>query len=337
MNKLFIDGIIYSLQKHGGISTVFNELIKRLPYDYYNLILYNKNNFNYIKSTNNLIYKPRILERYREINLNTEYKLFHSTYYRCPANKKMKSIQTVHDFIYERFNKGIKKRVHILQKSKAIKNADVIICVSNNTKNDLLNYYGASFENKCKVIHNAASSNFRQLNYIINKTQVLYIGNRSSYKNFKSLVLAISKVFELNLVIVGSCLTKDEQIFLQKNLPNRFTHLGYLSNEELNIQYNISLCLVYPSLYEGFGIPILEAMQSGCPVLAVNNSSIPEIIPEKKFLLETGNVDEIELSLKKMLNVDYRNSFINYGLNRAKDFNWENTYKNTLQIYNSLL
>ena len=67
------------------------------------------------------------------------------------------------------------------------------------------------------------------------------------------------------------------------------------------------------------------------PLLATN------LFGKTKVLLETGNVDEIESSLKKMFNVDYRNSFINYGLNRAKDFNWENTYKNTLQIYNSLL
>jgi mannosyltransferase len=120
-------------------------------------------------------------------------------------------------------------------------------------------------------------------------------------------------------------------------LPKRFTYLGHLTNEELNIQYNISLCLVYPSLYEGFGIPILEAMQSGCPVLAINNSSIPEIIPDKNYLLEIGSIDEIQLHLNKMTNLDYRNKFINYGLMRSEQFNWEKTYSKTFQIYNSLL
>jgi mannosyltransferase len=337
MNKLYIDGIIYSLQKHGGISTVFNELITRLPFDFYNLILYNNNNFKHNQSTNNLIYKQRTLERYRQISINSEYKLFHSTYYRNPVQKNLKIIQTVHDFIYERFHNGIKRRVHVLQKSNAIKNADIIICVSNNTKIDLLNYYGANLENKCKVIHNAASTDFFQLNYDCNKSQVLYIGNRSGYKNFKSLVLALKNLLELNLVIVGSSLTKDDLFFLHKYLPKRFTYLGHLTNEELNIQYNISLCLVYPSLYEGFGIPILEAMQSGCPVLAINNSSIPEIIPDKNYLLEIGSIDEIQLHLNKMTNLDYRNKFINYGLMRSEQFNWEKTYSKTFQIYNSLL
>ena len=336
MQKLLIDGIIYSLQKEGGISTVFNEIIKRLPKDYFLLSLYKKNNFKLNTKLNLITLNYRILERYRKFDYKFKNTIFHSTYYREPINKDVKIVQTVHDFIYEKYINGIKQNIHTYQKSKAIKNADIIICVSNNTKSDLLNYYGSSYENKCKVIYNAASEDFYNIKNIEKINQVLFIGQMSGYKNFNALVLAISRIGFLKLAVIGSEFTREEFIFLKKHIPNKFVNLGYLTNYEVNIQYNISFCLVYPSIYEGFGIPILEAMQSGCPVIAVNSSSIPEII-DPKYLMSIGSSEEIENSILALMNDDYRNECINYGLKKCLAFHWDKTYNQTYKIYNSLL
>ncbi len=335
--SLFIDGIIYSIQKYGGISTVFNELLKRLPDYFYELGLFNNNYFNLNFEIPIKLEKERLFERYKNCNIYNNYSIFHSTYYRVPNNKNVKIIQTVHDFIYEKFQTGLRKQIHTIQKSNAIKNSDFIICVSNNTKNDLIDLYGTNFENKCIVIHNAASSDFYQIPDISKLNQILFIGNRKGYKNFNSIIKAISLFNDFTLVVVGDQFTFDEINLLEKYIPKKYKNLGNISNEKLNLEYNKSFCLIYPSLYEGFGIPILEAMQSGCPVIAYNNSSIPELIDNPDFLLNYGTTEELLFKLESILIMSKRDELINYGLSRSKLFNWDHTYNKTMDLYNSLL
>jgi mannosyltransferase len=339
-DTLYIDGIIYSLQKFGGISSVFNEIIRRLPPNYFKIGLYKNNYFQQdIADTNIIFHENRLLERYRDIeNLSNEYKIFHSTYYRLPKNtNNLKIVQTVHDFVYEKYKKGLKRNIHSLQKKRSIYNADKIICVSQNTKNDLLEFYGNQFENKCTVIHNAPSNEFYNFNISnIYNNIVLFIGHREGYKNFISLVKAMVDTKDLFLNIIGGPeLNKNEITLLNKYLYGRYKYLGYVSNSKLNILYNNAYCLAYISLYEGFGIPILEAMKCGCPIIAINSSSIREIIPNKDMLINTGELEEITFFLKKLINKQFRLFCIQQGFLISSNFSLDKQYTETLKIYNS--
>lgn len=320
---ILYDGIVYRLQKFGGISVLFNEIIKRMPENSYKLVLDSD---------------WRFFERFRKFKSCSEFDLFHSTYYRIPLDDSAPIVTTVHDFTYERFVKGFKKEVHVWQKRKAIEAADIIICVSESTKNDLLYYLGATYEDRIAVVHNGVSHDYRPLSDIALRDQVIYVGSRLGYKNFQNLVKALSFIEGVSLVCVGGGeFSNNELEILNRLIPDRFCFKGLLSNEELNQEYNKSICLVYPSLYEGFGIPVLEAMRAGCPVLAVNSSSIPEVAGQAAFLMEVGAVEEIRDGIEFFCVRENRQKFVRLGTVRAQEFSWDLTFNKTVAVYEKLL
>lgn len=321
---LFIDGIIYSLQKHGGISVLFGEIVKRLPQDYFRLSRTDK--------------MASVL-RYLDVLTPNGTKIFHSTYYRLPLDKKINVISTVHDFTYERFSHGLPKFVHSQQKKRAVLGSDLIVCVSNNTKEDLLYYYGDSLESKAVVIHNAASAGFKPLQNVAKRNQVLFVGSRVSYKNFINTVSAVALVPNVSLRCVGGGAFSDEElVLLNASLPNRFSHAGFITEEELNYEYNASLCLIYPSLYEGFGIPVIEAMSAGCPVIAMNSSSIPEVAGDSALLLDRGDCDEIAHFISRIVNdSSLVSTLIAKGFEQARLFSWDSNYDSLKKLYDSFL
>lgn len=338
---ILYDGIVYCLQRNGGISVLYNELLSRLAntsYDY-SLISYGQPSpFSHI---GNVVRVPRLAERYRDVTFDHA-DIFHSTYYRVPdfsSRRSSKIITTVHDYTYERYIGGIKRQVHSWQKNRAISQSDKIICVSESTKNDALEFSGVS-EDRIEVIPNGVS-----VDYFPNPDialsdipQAIFVGARQGYKNFESVVKAVSLFKELVLVCVGGGgFDKKELAFLEKYLPGRYRHAGFLTNSELNIEYNKAMCLIYPSLYEGFGIPVLEAMSAGCPVIAVDASSIPEVAGDAAHLIERGAVEEIEAGIGALMRDDYRQSLISKGFVQAKKFSWDITYKKTMALYEQVL
>jgi mannosyltransferase len=338
---ILYDGIITSLQRTGGVSILFNELIKRMLNAgwKHKISIYDEKISNRLGSSNEYILQtPRILERYRDAIPPIEYDIFHSTYYRLPKGKHGKIITTVHDYTYERYRSNFAKWTHSAQKERAIMHSDIIICVSESTRQDLIEYSGSSYENRTVVIHNGVSADYKILNNIIVKPQIIFVGSRSGYKNFKSLVHAMSSLKDVKLICVGGGKFSREEIKLLENfIPSRYKHLGYLTNIELNKEYNQSLCLVYPSIYEGFGIPVLEAMRSGCPVVAVNCSSIPEIAGNAAILLEDGNPFDIRQAIESLMVKGSREDYINRGILQSTKFSWDETFIKTVGVYNSLL
>ncbi|WP_257255191.1 glycosyltransferase family 1 protein [Endozoicomonas sp. SESOKO3] len=262
--------------------------------------------------------------------------VFHSSYYRLPSASSLKVVTTVHDFTYEKFRNGPAKWVHSWQKNRAIQNSDLIICVSQNTANDLMKICPVDHE-RIRVIYNGVSDAYKPL-YFETKTNdsVLFIGARVGYKNFDIAVKAVSKVDDLKLRIVGGgVLSFKEQKLLEEQLPGRFTWLGRLSDEALNKEYNSAFALLYPSSYEGFGIPIVEAMKAGCPVIAVNVSSIPEVAGDAAVLVDHPKVDTLRIALIEVLN--HRNQLKIAGYKQAKMFSWDRCFQETLSVYNELM
>ncbi|HEX9486019.1 MAG TPA: glycosyltransferase family 1 protein [Gemmatimonadales bacterium] len=334
---VLFDGIVFSLQETGGISVLFSEIISRMPAASYELMGFRETPPTAIAGATYSYHRPRLLERYRRARTTCAFDVFHSTYYRLPTSRRSKVVTTVYDFVYERFAPVHKRAIHGLQKQKAIAGSDRIICISESTRRDLLEFSGQAFADRTVVIPLGASDTFHPLRKVTVLPQVLFVGTRGGYKNFAGVVEALSPLRDITLLCVGGgAFTRTELDLLERRIPRRYRFEGYLSGSELNRAYNSSLCLAYPSLYEGFGIPVLEAMRAGCPVIAVNCSSIPEVSGDAALLLETGRPDEIRDAIQQVVVTATRNDMVSKGSERAALFSWDETYRRTTAVYEEL-
>lgn len=335
---LLYDGIIFCLQRAGGVSVVFSEIIARLPRSSYELVGFQESPPENLSHAAYNYRPPRPLERYRLATFDTRAEIFHSTYYRLPAERGMRVVTTVHDFVYERFASLPRRLVHGVQKRAAIAGADRVICVSESTRRDLLEFIGHRYSDRTVVVPLAAAEAFQPVPGTRPLPQVLFVGSRGDHKNFGAVVEALESLHDLSLLCVGGgAFTAAERTHLELRLPGRYRGAGYVSTEELNLEYNRSLCLVYPSQYEGFGIPVLEAMRAGCPVIAVNASSIPEVAGDAAILLERGRADEIRPAIESLFVDATRHALVARGLARASGFSWDETYRRTVAVYEELL
>lgn len=356
---LLLDNIIFSLQLSGGISMVWYEHLKRLLIDKrlkeLHLIEHKNALENIFRKHLDIpedillknISKRINIKRYFDVNYKSKQPfIFHSSYYRICKDINAINITTVHDFTYEYFVQGLKKRIHCWQKHRAIRHSEYIICISENTKKDLLKFLPDIDPKKISIVYNGVSDEY----FVITatngnnndtpyetKTFVLFVGARSGYKNFELAVNALVKS-SLNLVVVGEPLTKQENALLENKLgKERYKYVGRVSNSELNFLYNNAYCLLYPSAYEGFGIPVLEAQKAGCPVIAYDCSSIPEIIGKTPLLMKKLSVSEIGRGIELLRDQDIRENIINQGLENVKRFTWDRTYEQTYAIYQNAL
>jgi len=123
---------------------------------------------------------------------------------------------------------------------------------------------------------------------------------------------------------------------MEKEVLSNIIKLKEIDNNELNLLYNYCSGLIYPSLYEGFGMPVLEAMKAGSPVICSNSSSLPEVAGEVAIFINPNNVSELERALYYLLDDNTRKDLIELGLKQSRKFSWGKTYKETLEVYNSL-
>ena len=345
---IIFDNIIFSLQKAGGISVVWQNIIKNL------LILTNDINFLENPNTDNifrqelnipsrLIIKQKLYPIVSQLihpKINIDYPfIFHSSYFRTCNNPNAINITTVHDFIYEQGKPSFKQKIRIKLNYNAIKKSDAIICISENTKYDLLKFLPEIDKNKIHVIHNGVSEDYYRLidkPYSEYKDFILFVGGRQSYKNFDYIVKSLVNT-RYKLLICGKPLSEQEMKLLNDNIPNQYTSIRFPTNEELNKIYNSVYALVYPSSYEGFGIPILEAQRAGCPVIALNSSSIPEVIGSTPLLLNELSTKELINKLNLLDDEDIRIKIIENGISNSKRFSWEKTTQEYFNLYNKLI
>lgn len=344
--KICLDNIVYSLQKIGGISVYWGELTKRLLKENEDVYFVdNRKTLNLIRDNldinENKIIGPRILlnkiDRFLDLPLRqfNEKFIFHSSYNRVSSNSNAIHVSTLHDFTHEHFFKGVRRSINSFQKGRAINRAKSIIAISENTKNDLLYFYPKIDPNTISVIYNGVSNGFYKIENKIEqeKKYILFVGSRHSYKNFQFAVDFLKVWTNYEFYVVGPKFEKSE-IEMLRTIINRTTYFPLISEQQLNVLYNNASILLYPSSYEGFGIPIVEAMKAGLPFLALNKSSIPEVAGGAGILIDELNIDDFSNALIQI--EANRSTYINLGLERSKLFSWEKCYTQTVDLYKSL-
>lgn len=270
-------------------------------------------------------------------------------------NIKCKKITTIHDLIPyimpETVGRGYLLKF-LKEVPKAIELSDAVITVSEWSKQDILKFFPID-KDKIFVTPLAAEDiyipmdkekcrDFLSKEYNINKPFILYIGGFSPRKNVKSLITAFAKIYkdlnkDYNLVIVGA--TRDQGEYLSQfsnnlEFASKIIFTGFVLEEHLPILYNGCDVFVYPSLYEGFGLPPLEAMNCGTPVVTSNLTSIPEVVQDAGMLINPYNEDELPEALVKLLNDEsLQKEYRERGLKRAQDFSWAKTAEKTLEVY----
>ncbi|WP_186428719.1 glycosyltransferase family 1 protein [Clostridium sp. BSD9I1] len=239
---------------------------------------------------------------------------------------------------------------------KLVELSDGILTVSEYSKKDILRFFPID-ESKVYVTPLAADKKYTPLDkekcrqalektYNITNPFILYIGGFSPRKNVKSLILAFSKVYkdlpkEYSLVITGANKDNLEELFnlsQTQEIYSRIKFTGFIPEDHLPWFYNASDVFVYPSLYEGFGLPPLEAMSCGTPVIASNISSIPEVVRDAGILINPLNRQELEAALLTTLSSEsILNELSEKGLKQSKLFSWHNTALATLNAYKKIL
>ena len=348
---ILFDNIIYSLQSVGGISSTWallqDAIQKCDDFDCKYIEFQNASNNifrkaltipeQHIVNPQNIL--PINIERFRKARIadNEVYNIFHSSYYRIPTKSDIKSVVTVHDSTYEKYMSHIRRIMHCKQKYSAINNADLIVCVSQNTYNDLVHYVPNIDRNKVVVIYNGISSDFYKTDNITKEERILYVGSRAKYKNFDLLIETLSDT-AYNLDICGFPLSKSETSFLNKKIgPKRYSVYSNVDNTTLNKLYNSAYCLIYPSCYEGFGLPIIEAQRAGCPVIALKDSSISEIIGETPLLINNATKRELISAINKLRHPLTYNEVIECGLVNSQRFTHQLMTNSYIDLYNSIL
>lgn len=272
-----------------------------------------------------------------------------------PSKKKCIYISTIHDLIPyvmpETVGRGYLKRFisempHIMQSS------DYIITVSEYSKKDIIKIFDYPKE-KIKVTYLAADEYFRPLDkeickaylentYNITGDFLLYLGGFSPRKNVRSILVAFSRIYKelplsYKVVIIGP--SRDDHCYLSGlcdtlGISDKVVFTGYVPYEDLPYFYNASALFVYPSLYEGFGLPPLEAMSCGTPVIASNVSSIPEVVGDGAFLINPFDAEDLKNAMERMLTDNSLwNEIAQKGYQRSKEFSWDKTCLNTLKVY----
>jgi glycosyltransferase involved in cell wall biosynthesis len=361
--KIFYDGQIYADQTTGGINRYFTNIITRLPEDAQpTLTASYRSNKSYYPTHPNLqlqefpqfrparIAHPMRGHYLRWLNKSRSFDIFHPTYYFLLSGEAFSQTRhplviTVYDMIHELFADYMDAAATIRAKQAAIQAADVIICISESTKNDLLKYF-PSVESKIVITHLA--SEFRSewaygTEIVPDRPYFLYVGSRAkAYKNFDTILLAFAKAAsvkpDLLLCVVGAPFNNEEQQQIAElNLIDRIQYYHYASDTHLAKLYRCSIAFVYPSLYEGFGIPPLEAMACGTVVVAANSSSIPEVVGDAGILFEPKAVKDLADILLDLLDLpSKRDRSIAKGFARNKQFSWDKTAANTMEVYKSL-
>jgi glycosyltransferase involved in cell wall biosynthesis len=281
--------------------------------------------------------------------------LVHIPHFNMPLFCRKKMVVTIHDLIYLLFPRSVpspaaKWYTRTLMKT-ALKKAECVIAVSENTKSDLTKVFGDKYAEKIKVIHEAADEKFKKeenqdkIGYVrekygLSERILLYVGSVKPHKNVEGLLNVYDKLQEWGaphqLVIIGRWDKKEDRLKDALTETEGVKYIGEVPPDDLVALYSLAEALIHISLYEGFGLTVLEAMQCGTPVVVSETSSLPEVSGEAGLTVSPLNVGQIaETVYNVLVNHELREGMINAGFERTRQFSWEKTAGQTLEVYHS--
>jgi glycosyltransferase involved in cell wall biosynthesis len=280
--------------------------------------------------------------------------LFHSTAHLSPGPMKTPMVLTVHDmtnFLFPQMYKWTNQINRCRQLKRGFRQAERIIAVSKSTRDDLIRLFPET-KSKVRVIYEGADPVFHphpevdraSIGIHFEEPFILWVGTTSPRKNLQGLLEAFREIHSRGchpyLVFVGQRGWKDHSIFdfIHRHRLDHYIHLaGYQPHHKLPLYYSACAAFVFPSLYEGFGLPVLEAMACGAPVLASRNSSLPELVAGEESLFDPSGTIELADKLQRLLeNPAMREDLSRAGIEKAREFSWEKAARQTIEVYREI-
>lgn len=367
--KILFDHQAFSLHSYGGVSRYFSELIHGINHssdNYAQLPLLFSNNI-HLKEIGFDVYpflrnknfrqKKRIIYELNKLYTlpflkKKQYDILHPTYFDSYIDSYLNGkplVVTFHDMIHEKFvhqfreltyDQGILERKNLLAHR-----ADRIIAVSESTKRDIVELLKIKPEKIDVIYHGCSFSSAKgepeEEPDPVPNPYFLYVGTRHVYKNFTGLLHVIYPVLKkhrLKLVCAGGGAFNDPENELIQSLGVAdLVEQHPIDDETLRKLYRQAIAFIFPSLYEGFGIPILEAFDCNCPCIVNDNSSLPEVAGDAALCINFEEPDAVVYALEAILHdTDLRQEIIEKGQRRLADFSWQKTVDNTLNVYKAL-
>lgn len=285
--------------------------------------------------------------------------VFHNPDYTVPAGIKCPSTVTVHDLSFKYFPVGVSlkaKTIYNLLTPQSLRKSDLVIADSHYTKDEIIRA-GWKEENKVRVIHLAVNQDFfdppsdDQLNSFLKKHQldkgyILYLGAIDKRKNLIGLVQAYSELRAKHtdiprFVIAGEDIGSESELMEwvhRLGLDNSVKRIGYIPPEQLKVVYSGAMFFVFPSFYEGFGLPPLEAMACKIPVIVSDRTSLPEVVGDAGIVVSIDKTGELTDAMNLLINdTAKRNDLAHKGYERASGFTWEKVAKEVMDVYREIV
>jgi glycosyltransferase involved in cell wall biosynthesis len=370
--RVVIDGIIFALQPIGGISRIFQELIPRLcdaeAVSGVDLVISGPSLQTLPQHPRLKLYQTQlpdwlqpaavwrralaslVARRLRRRLEAVSGQVWHSSYFTMPLDWRGPVAVTVADLIYEFYPalfRGLDADLLRARRRRCVERADAVICISETTREDVIRHFGIARE-KTFTVPLSHSAAFRQLtpelsdvSAVTTEPFILYVGGRAHYKQFGELLAAYAAWpghCAHQLIIVGPPWNESELAQIESHgIRDRVRQIDGVDDDLLCRLYNRATAFVYPSLYEGFGIPLLEAMACGCPVVASRIPSTVEVAGDAPIYFTAGASAEFTAALVAAANEGRESARVSAGLEWVKQYSWDRTAAGTLAVYQKLI
>ena len=362
MKKILYDNQMFTFQRFGGVTRYFADLIYNLPAEEFTADVPMKycenhyvtqtygNKYTQLAFPHNYRIKRRLYSLVNDrVALRAvksgDYDIFHPTYFSPYFLNHVKERQkpfvlTIHDMTFERYPQDVLIYDRTIpHKKRLVAEADHIIAVSENTKRDIVELLGTD-PSKITVVHHGYRPVVKPAAQLFDR-YVLYVGERKGYKNFLPWLSAIRPIFNLDpllkIVCTGNPFSSSEmKLFARWNIADRLVHIS-ANDAQMASLYRHALCFVFPSHYEGFGIPILEAFANNCPVCLSNASCFPEVAEDAALFFNPADAQSMHDALKEMLvSPSLCDELRRKGAKRSGEFSLERMVENTCNVYRKL-
>ena len=364
---IVVDGTIYERQRVGGISRVFNQILPRVCDLHPDLeieirtldiaVAQTPPTHPAIRHVSIPLLRPartwsRIApwaQQQARAGLPRR-AIWHSTYYTDPPAWLGPRVVTAHDTIHLRYADvwvGADADAFRQLQRRVILAADAVLCVSETTRRDVIDWFGVA-PDRLHVVHLSHDAVFRphepsaalRAAHHLDAPFILYVGGRFLYKSFGTMLEAYARWrhrSDIHLAVVGEPWTQEEEAQLDRlGIRDRVRLLRDVDDDALAALYNLAEAFVHTSLYEGFGIPILEAMACGCPLVASRIPTTEEVAQDVPFYFEPGDADGLADALDRAVAESRDGTHVERGVMRAGQFSWERAAAETLAVYRSL-